>query len=167
MRWQPARPAESLGDTCECGFGYQQRRSHLKSVIVLLLVSLTAVGCSTTPISEQGGGLVPSERIYQTELTAPSVERNAKVTFLRDSGILGIACTDTVLVNGRAAFAIRSGEYQSLYLSPGQYFFGLETGGGACPDVAISQNTTLGEGAEETYRILRPSDFSLRLTRIK
>lgn len=86
---------------------------------------------------------------------------------MRDSGFLGAGCTDKILVNGKAVFAIRAGEYQSLYLAPGQYFFGLETGGGPCPNVATSQNTTLTEGAEETYRILTSSDFVLRLTRIK
>jgi hypothetical protein len=142
-------------------------RSRMKRFHALLPLLLCIAACSTTPITEQSGKPVPSDRIYLPEFTVQSAERTAKVSFLRDSGILGVACTDKVLVNGRPVFAIRAGEYQSLFLPPGQYFFGLETGGGACPDVATSQNTTLTNGAEETYRILRPSDFALRLTRIK
>jgi len=138
----------------------------VKRFLAVVLV-VVAAACSTVPISEQSGKQVPRDRIYKTDLMIPSPERTARVTFLRDSGILGVACTDKILVNGEAAFSIRAGEYQTIYLAPGQYFFGLETGGGACPDVATSQNTVLMEGAEESYRILRPSDFTLRLTRIK
>ena len=37
---------------------------------------------------------------------------------------------------------------------------------GLCPNVATSQNTILLPGGKESYRILLPSDGSLRLTRI-
>ena len=139
----------------------------MKAVLALLPFLIWNAACSTTPITVETGQPVPTDRIYKPDFTVQSAGRTAKVSFLRDSGVLGVACTDKVLVNGAAAFSIRAGEYQSIYLPPGQYFFGLETGGGACPNVITSQSTTLVDGAEETYRILRPSDFTLRLTRIK
>jgi hypothetical protein len=140
---------------------------HLKAIFAMLPILIWTAACSTTPITVESGQPVPTERIYKPEFTVQSSGRTAKVSFLRDSGLLGVACIDKVLVNGDAVFSIRAGEYQSIYLPPGQYFLSLETGNGACPDVITSQNTTLADGAEETYRILRPSDFSLRLTRIK
>lgn len=48
-----------------------------------------------------------------------------------------------------------------------QSLFRLETGGGMCPNIATSQETEVKSGAEIEYRILLPSDFNLRLTRMK
>ena len=86
----------------------------MKVILALLLLATNIAACSTTPITEQSGKPVPDDRIYQPELTVRSAGQTAKVSFLRDSGILGVACTDKILVNGRAVFSIRAGEYQSL-----------------------------------------------------
>ncbi len=89
------------------------------------------------------------------------------MTFLRDSGFLGSGCSHDLYVNNRKAFAIRAGEGISLALEPGEYLFRLETGGGACPNVAISEDATLKRGDARVYRVLIPSDITLRMTRIQ
>ena len=137
----------------------------MKSRLITLLLALTVAGCSTiptstTPITMQSGKPVPAARIYQAELTVPSPGHTAKVSFLRDAGVLGSACTHKILVNGQPVFAILSGEYQTLYLAPGQYLFRLEIEGGLCPKFSASHNAVLSDGAEETYRILTPSPTS-------
>jgi hypothetical protein len=73
---------------------------------------------------------------------------------LRDAGFLGGGCTHKILVGGKTVFAIRAGEYQTLYLAPGRYLFALEIEGGICPQFSTSYQTVLNDGAEETYRIL-------------
>lgn len=138
----------------------------VKHVYALLALAVLGTGCSTTPITEQSGTPVPSSRIFKPEYTIRSAVQTAKVTFLRDRGILGVACTDRILVNGNVVFAMRAGEYLSVYLTPGRYDFGVETGG-ACPDAATWKRTVLADNAEETYRVMRPSDFSLMLARIE
>jgi hypothetical protein len=65
------------------------------------------------------------------------------------------------------AFSIRHGEQIAVHLPAGQHFFRLETGGGLCPNIAASQETTLNGGQREVWRILLPSDGSLRLTRLQ
>ena len=137
----------------------------MKSRLISFLVALVAGGCSTIPtstmpITMQSGTPVPAARIYRPELTVSSPGHTAKVSFLRDSGAVGSACAHKILVDGKAVFALRAGEYQTLYLAPGQYLFALEIEGGVCSKFSASHSTVLGDGAEETYRILIPSPTS-------
>jgi hypothetical protein len=136
------------------------------SAIITIAAAFILSACSTTPVTEQTATPVPQERIYAPALVATSVSsQKAHVSFFRDSGLFGSGCSHDIYVNNVKAFAIRQGEYIHLTLDPGPYFFRLETGGGLCPNVATSQNTVLKEGAREVYRVLLPSDGSLRLTR--
>ena len=131
-----------------------------------LFAAIFVTACSTTPVTEQSAKLVPSERVYAPTYMATAVAPNkAVVSFFRDSGFFGSGCSHDVFVNNTKVFSIRQGEFIHLSLDPGPYFFRLETGGGLCPNIATSQNTVLKEGGKETYRILLPSDGSLRLTR--
>ena len=127
----------------------------MKSISVML--ALVAAGCATAPITMQSGTPAPPARIHQAELTVPGPGRTAKVSFLRDSGALGAACAHKVSVDGRAVFSLRSGEYQTLYLTPGQHTFALEVEGAACPKLSASRSAVLGASGEEIYRIASTS----------
>lgn len=70
-------------------------------------------------------------------------------------------------VDNVKVFAIRHGEQMTIHVHAGRHFFRLETGGGLCPNIAASQETTIAAGERETFRILLPSDGNLRLTRIE
>ena len=134
----------------------------MKATLIALLLAFAASGCvtiptSTTPITMQSGKPVPAERIYQRELTVPSPGHTAKVSFFRDAGTLGSHCTHKIFVDGQDVFAIRGGEYQTLYLAPGRYLLGWEIEGGICPKRDVRHQTVLSDGAEETYRIFIPS----------
>jgi hypothetical protein len=136
--------------------------------ILTAMALIALAGCSTSPVTEQTAKRIPSERIYQASMVDGNSTVNsdvANVTFLRDSGFYGSGCSHDVFVNNVKAFSIRQGEFIRLTLPPGSYFFRLETGSGICPDIATSQSSDLKPGAAEAYRILLPSDGSLRLTR--
>lgn len=139
----------------------------MKATLITLLLALAAAGCvtipPTTPITTQSGKPVPAERIYQRELTVSSPRHTAKVSFLRDAGFVGGACTHKILVDGKTVFAIRAGEYQTLHLAPGQHSFALEIEGGVCPKFSTSHFTVLSNGTEETYRIFIPPFISPNL----
>ncbi|QOU08060.1 hypothetical protein WLF14_14330 [Pseudomonas fluorescens] len=138
-------------------------------ILIGALAMALLVGCSTSPVTEQTAKTIPSERVYHPEMlaTRSGVESAATVVFLRDSGMFGSGCSHDMFVNNVKVFSIRQGEFAKLYLDPGSYFFRLETGGGICPNIATSQSSELKPGANEAYRILLPSDGSLRLTRIQ
>ncbi|WP_215902706.1 MULTISPECIES: DUF2846 domain-containing protein, partial [unclassified Acinetobacter] len=107
------------------------------------------------------------ERVYNQNYLKKHTPEQAKVTFLRDKGFLGSGCTHDIYVNNEKVFSIRSNEIATIYLEPKYYIFRLETGAGMCPNIATSQETEVKPGAEIEYRILLPSDFNLRLTRMK
>lgn len=138
-------------------------------ILIGALALAALAGCSTSPVTEQAAKTIPTERVYHPEMFAGqrSADEAATVVFLRDSGMFGSGCSHDVFVNNVKVFSIRQGEYAKLSLRPGSYFFRLETGGGLCPNIATSQNSELKPGASEAYRILLPSDGSLRLTRIQ
>lgn len=138
-------------------------------VLTLCLITISLFGCSTTPISQQTGKLVPQDRIYDASFVR-AIETKAElayVTFLRDRGYAGAGCSHEILVNSRKVFAIRDGEFLTLKLKPGDYLFNLNTGHGLCPNISISEEEKLKAGDQIEYRILLPSDGVLRLSRIK
>lgn len=135
-------------------------------VIPFLAASLMA--CSTTPVTQQGAVDIPSERIYQSSYLSPAnPQSEATVVFLRDKGFSGAGCSHDMFVDNVKVFSIRHGEKVAIRVPAGQHFFRLETGGGLCPNIAASQESTLAPGARNVYRILLPSDGSLRLTRVE
>ena len=140
----------------------------MRNSLLVLASVLSISACSTDPVSEQSAAPVPPERIYHSSYvgvaTTPS---DATVVFLRDSGLFGSGCSHDLFIDNVKVFAIRQGEQIATHVPAGQHFFRLETGRGLCPNIAASQESTIPSGAKQVYRILLPSDGSLRLTRIE
>lgn len=137
-------------------------------LLFMLVASLLIASCSTTPVSQQTAPQVPANRIYASSYLGQATDpADATVMFLRDAGLLGAGCSHDMFVDNTKVFAIRHGEQITIHLPAGQHFFRLETGGGLCPNIAASQETTIGAGQREVFRILLPSDGNLRLTRIE
>lgn len=146
------------------------QRNQMRHYALVTLLSISAVllsACSTTPVTKKTATRVPSSRIYAPKLTQPRNEASATVAFFRDAGYLGSACTHTIYVNNKRAFGIDPAEYLTLYLKPGNYLFLLKSGGGMCPNVAISQSTNLSSGDSQRYRILIPSNAIIHMTRVR
>ncbi len=135
--------------------------------IFFALTILMLAGCSTTPVDLTTAKKIPDERIYDTTMTSQNDERNTSITFLRDAGYLGSGCSHEVFVDNNKLFAIRAGEVIKVFLKEGEHFIRLETGHGLCPNISISQDVRMVKGKDQEYRILLPSDGSLRLSRIK
>lgn len=135
---------------------------------IWITATLLVSACSTTPVTQQSAVRVPTDRIYQTSyIGAALTASDATVVFLRDSGFSGSGCSHDLYVDNMKVFAIRQGEQITIHVPEGQRVFRLETGGGLCPNISISQETIIAAGARQVYRILLPSDGSLRLTRIE
>lgn len=132
--------------------------------ILTAMVLIALAGCSTHQVSEKDATPVPTNRIYAMQDAKPG---DSEVVFIRDSGVLGAACTHNVYVNNTKAFTIDAGEIIRLKLKPGPYLFRLDTGGGLCPNISTSQDAELKPDSKLAYRILIPSDGSLRLNRIR
>ena len=147
-------------------------KSCFKAVVLvktaMLMGTLLLSACSTTPVTQQSASPVDPDRIYHPSYLGPAESAgDATIIFLRDKGFSGAGCSHDMYVDNVKVFAIRHGEKITIHVPAGQHFFRLETGGGLCPNIAASQETTLTPGARQVYRILLPSDGSLRLTRIE
>ena len=141
---------------------------RIAGVVLVLSFCLLVSGCSTVPVSQASAAAVPPDRIYQPERVGPaSAPGQATVVFLRDAGFSGAGCSHDIFVDNVKVFAIRQGEQITIHVPAGAHFFRLETGGGLCPNIATSQDALLAPGARQVYRILLPSDGSLRLTRVQ
>jgi hypothetical protein len=121
--------------------------------------------CSTAPVAPGQARAVPSERIYVPAYLQASPERSATISIARDKGFSGSGCSHDIYLNQEKVLAVRQAETVQLHVAPGAYFLKLETGGGLCPNISTSQNVVLSAGEHQVYRILLPSDGSLRLTR--
>jgi len=139
----------------------------MKKLIFMGILSILFTGCSTSPVNSNQTAMIPESRMLDSGYFKRKSEDQTKVTFLRDKGFLGSACTHDIYANNIKIFSIRSNEKAVIYLKPDYYIFRLETGGGMCPNIATSQEAEMKPNAEVEYRILVPSDFNLRLTRIK
>ena len=103
----------------------------MKQMFVSLMVLASLVGCATAPVSSETAAAVPSDRLFNAELTTSAPDK-ARVVVTRDRGIMGSACTIQVFCDGTLAAGIRSEEKIVLYLSPGEHIVGVKHGGGIC-----------------------------------
>jgi len=149
-------------------FSYTRNKMCKKRLLLIPFLAALA-SCSTTPVSQDTARNIPPDRIYDTSYVGPAVKTDIDSTllFLRDSGFFGSGCTHDIYIDNLKIFAIRQGEQMTIHVPSGKHFIRLETGGGICPNIATSQNIDIQPGFRETYRILLPSDGSLRLTRIE
>lgn len=132
---------------------------------VSIIVAASLAGCSTAPVAPGKALSVPADRIYSPSYLQPAADRTASIVIARDKGFSGSGCSHDIFLNNEKILAIRQAETVTLHVAPGAYFLKLETGGGLCPNISTSQNLTLAADERQDYRVLLPSDGSLRLTR--
>lgn len=131
---------------------------------LFLCISLL-VGCSTTPVTEDTGSFVTKDRIYIHSLLTPEQGKEA-ITVFRDSGISGSACNYDLSIDNQKIATLKSGEFIKFYAPYGEHIIKVSVSG-LCPDIEITDTIQLKENKEAKYRILLPSDGSLRLSRIQ
>lgn len=123
----------------------------MRILIGALAVALLA-GCGTTPVSSRDAKPVPPSRIlgYQS-----SVKDGGTVVVVRDNGwTAGGGCYVAVLVDGRVAARVGTGEMVRLQLSPGRHIVGMSgdaEGGGLC-------GMQIGQPIKETAAEIRPGE---------
>jgi hypothetical protein len=132
------------------------------NVFALLLIS----GCTTTPITIDVAKPVPEDRIFSNKYSVMD-ENKESVAFIRDKGLTGSACANTLYINGNKAFAIQPGEVIIVNLRPGNHLFRLDVGSELCSNESLSQPTFLNIGEPQRFRRSIGSNLKHMLTRIK
>ena len=126
--------------------------------LALILLS----GCSTTPTTQEAASAPTA--VQAPELLQPSAG-TGEVVILRDRGITGSGCLHQVKVDGRQVATLDNGEGLTLHLPAGQRLINVDSGRALCPNVALSVDPVVQEGARLVYRISMASDGALRITR--
>lgn len=115
-------------------------------------------GCSSTPVDSGSAKRVPADRIYayQTETSD-----GATLVVSRDNGFWASGgCFATLLIDGKRAARLDTGEVAKFYVKPGRHIVGIggdEDGSGLCA-MQIGQPvketaTEVVAGEVQKYRI--------------
>ena len=145
------------------------RKTWVFTLAVLASSLLLTSACSTSPVVASAAKKIPAGRIYKTEFIDRSdTNTPASITFIRDSGLLGVACSFEVTVNGQKAFAIAAGETITLSMTAGEYILLMATRlGNPCPNQRQTKEVLLRAGESRQYRISTASNYVTSLTREK
>lgn len=101
-------------------------------LLASLLASLLA-GCSSTPVDPARAAQVPQSRTYALQERVPG---GATIVISRDNGFWASGgCLATILIDGKKAARIDTGEVARFQVSPGRHIVGIggdEDGSGLC-----------------------------------
>jgi len=129
----------------------------VQKLILTFVLLLVAAGCATKPISSADARPIPEERIYAefAKYTEPGASR-AKVSFTRDSGMLGAAASLTLFINGEIVARIRRKESISAYLPVGHNQIAVGPGNPSAGPVGgglVEEELLARYGEEYFYRV--------------
>jgi hypothetical protein len=123
--------------------------------LLTITAAIALAGCSSTPINQASAKKVPASRTFAFQA---DVSGGAKLVVSRDKGFWASGgCYATVLVDGRKAARIDTGETVSFKLKPGSHIIGIagdEDGNGICA-LQIGQpvkETAAEISSGETYK---------------
>ena len=127
-------------------------------------------GCATKPVSYAESKPIPEDRIYSEfeQYSRPDATR-AKVSFTRDSGMLGAAASLTLFINGELVARIRRKESVSAYLPAGSSQIALGPGNPTSGPVGsglVEDELLVETGEEYFYRVGLDTSVGLVLERI-
>lgn len=142
----------------------------MKSKITLFALALTLLAaCATKPTATEDTRPIPADRLYpEFQPYAKADANRARVTFTRDSGILGAAASLSLLVNGDLIARIRRKETVSIYVPAGKNDIALGPGkltSGPVGQGLIEAVLDAKSGANYAYRVGLDMNVGLVLER--
>lgn len=141
-------------------------------IFLAFIAAGVLAGCSSTPVDQASAKKVPAARTFAFQSDVPG---GAKLVVSRDSGFWASGgCYATVLIDGRKAARIDTGEIVAFQVKPGRHIIGIagdDDGNGVCA-LQIGQPvketaTQVGAGDVQKFRVsgtqngtdIRPSSF--------
>lgn len=106
-------------------------------------------GCSTTPVSLSEATPVPQDRHLAYKHAG---DNTGAVVVRRDSGIQSSMCATQILVNGRIAAYIRTGERITLHLPAGDFILGA-VADSICAGGLVELRAQATPGTPQHFRI--------------
>jgi len=127
-------------------------------VLLATAIAVSIVGCTSTPVESGSAKRVPADRMFAYQTSIPG---GATLVISRDNGFWASGgCLVAVLIDGRKAARIDTGEMIKFQLKPGRHIVGIagdEDGSGLCA-MQIGQPikesaTVLNAGETQKFRI--------------
>ncbi|MFO3664282.1 hypothetical protein [Pseudomonas amygdali] len=116
-------------------------------VLLATAVAVSIVGCSSTPVESESARRVPADRTFAYQASVPG---GATLIISRDNGFWASGgCFVTVLIDGKKAARVNTGEMAKFQLKPGRHIVGIagdEEGRGLC---ALQIGQPVKESASE------------------
>ncbi len=105
----------------------------------------------------------PSEaiQIKGCALTTPEPGKT-RVTFVRDKGFSGSACTIDISIDGVNIGSLRTKQRIDAYVGPGEHIIEASTAEGICGHLSVSASCIVN-GIEKAFRVGYPSGEGLAL----
>ncbi|EGB99172.1 hypothetical protein G1E_09657 [Pseudomonas sp. TJI-51] len=136
---------------------------------IMLAVAATALitGCTSDPVDPAKAKVVPHQRLYSHQV---KVESGAKLVITRDSGYWASGgCIAQVLIDGKKAARMDTGEVATFEVRPGRHFIGIDgddEGSGLCA-MQIGQQlkeitTEISAGEVQRFRITGQNGVDIR-----
>jgi len=98
-----------------------------------ITAAIVLAGCSSTPVNQASAKQVPASRAFAFQADVPG---GAKLVVSRDKGFWASGgCYATVLVDGRKAARVDTGEIVAFQVKPGRHIIGIagdDDGNGMC-----------------------------------
>lgn len=142
----------------------------MNRVILVAVTLLVLAGCATKPVEYENSEPVAEDRIYgEYEKYSKADAARAKVSFTRDSGMLGAAVSLSLYVNGELVARVRRKESISLYLPAGSNQIALGPGKATAGPVGaglVEDELSAESGKEYFYRIGLDMSMGLVLKRV-
>lgn len=102
-------------------------------ILIAAMALMILAGCSTSPVSSSEAERVPTERLKAFQDPKGG---SALMVVTRDKGLFaGGGCYTAVLIDGKVAGRLGTGETATFYLPEGRHIYGLSgdaEGGGLC-----------------------------------
>lgn len=139
----------------------------MKTIIraaVTTIATFLITGCAieATPIPFSQATAVPADRTFLYQ--QPEGDATIPVLVKRDVGIPSVACAANLLVNGKHAATLETGEKVTLFLPPGRAFLAVQPG--SCGHYLSEVEATIASGTPNKFRITASSrgDISIQAT---
>lgn len=117
------------------------------------LVCLLMAGCASSAIPVDEASNAPASDVFSFQSKGDSA--SAKITALRDKGVVGSACDIVVYIDGKKAANLGTGEKASFWVQPGVRNVSIgSSNNGLCGGNALrTLSADLKSGEERIFRI--------------
>ena len=103
---------------------------NLKTCLLILPLGFLLLGCASTPVPTSEAVQIPDSRVLESgkQYLSP-IKNSGQFIVKRDAGIMGIACSTKIYLNGKGIADLDTSEKVVLNLPEGDYIVSAEPNG--------------------------------------